>query len=203
MRAPLRPRCTLLATAVTVLALVAACGQGAGAPSGTPLPDGELRIAAQFSPRAGYAIDTDDAFILTQLGATEALTSAAADGQVRPALAESWSQIDPLTWRFVLRSGVTFHDGTPVTPAAVVTALGYVAGGAAPPRALRGLGLTVVEDGPDAVRIATARPDPILPLRMSSPNAVILAPSAFAGGAPSVIGTGTGPMRLTAVGGTP
>ncbi len=202
MRAPLRPRCTLLATAVAVLALVAGCGQGAGAASGRPLPDGELRVAAQFSPRAGYAIDTDDAFILAQLGATESLTSAAADGQVRPALAESWTQVDPLTWRFVLRSGVTFHDGTPLSPAAVITALGYVAGVAAPPRALRGLGLTVVEDGANAVRIATTRPDPILPQRMSSPNAAILAPSAYAGGAPSVIGTGTGPMKLTAVEGT-
>ncbi|WP_255621395.1 ABC transporter substrate-binding protein [Pseudonocardia sp. DSM 110487] len=187
---------------IAVLALLAACGRGGGGEGGTPVPDGELRIAAQFSPRSGYAIDTDDAYILTQLGATEALTAASADGQVRPALAESWSQIDPLTWRFVLRSGVTFHDGTPLTPAAVVTALGYVAGVAAPPRALRGLGLAAVEDGADAVRIATAHPDPILPLRMSSPNAVILAPSAYAGGAPSVIGTGTGPMRLTAVEGT-
>jgi peptide/nickel transport system substrate-binding protein len=202
MRARLRPLCSPLATVLAVLALVAACGQGAGAASGTPVPDGELRIAAQFSPRSGYAIDTDDAFILTQLGATEALTSAAADGQVQPALAESWTQVDPLTWRFVLRSGVTFHDGTPLTPAAVATALGYVAGVAAPPRALRGLGLTVVEDGGNAVRITTARPDPILPQRMSSPNAVILASAAYTGGAPSVIGTGTGPMRLTAVEGT-
>ena len=202
MRAPLRPLCSPLATVLAVLALVAACGHGVGAANGTAVPDGELRIAAQFSPRSGYAIDTDDAFILAQLGATEALTSASADGQVQPALAESWTQVDPLTWRFVLRSGVTFHDGTPLTPAAVVTALDYVAGVAAPPRALRGLGLTVAEDGGNAVRITTARPDPILPQRMSSPNAVILASAAYTGGAPSVIGTGTGPMRLTAVEGT-
>ena len=193
---------SVLASVVAVLALLVACGRGGGAEGGAPVPDGELRLAAQFSPRSGYAIDTDDAYILTQLGATEALTSASADGQIRPVLAESWSQVDPLTWRFVLRSGVTFHDGTPLTPAAVGTALGYVAGVAAPPRALRGLGLSVAEDGANAVRIATAHPDPILPLRMSSPNAVILAPSAYASGAPSAIGTGTGPMRLTAVEGT-
>jgi peptide/nickel transport system substrate-binding protein len=202
MRSPLRHRCSLLATVTAVLALIAACGGEPGTQRGTPVPDGELRIAAQFSPRSGYAIDTDDAFILTQLGATEALTSATADGQVRPMLAESWTQVDPLTWRFVLRPGVTFQDGTPLTPAAVVTALSYVAGVAAPPRALRGLGLTVAEDGANAVRVNTARPDPILPLRLSSPNAVILASSAYTGGAPSVTGTGTGPMRLTSVEGT-
>jgi peptide/nickel transport system substrate-binding protein len=202
MRSPLRHRCSVLATVTAVLALLAACGGGPGTQGGAPVPDGELRIAAQFSPRSGYAIDTDDAFILTQLGATEALTSATADGQVRPALAESWTRVDPLTWRFVLRPGVTFQDGTPLTPAAVVTALRYVAGVAAPPRALRGLGLTVEEDGANAVRVATAQPDPILPQRMSSPNAVILASSAYAGGAPSVIGTGSGPMRLTTAEGT-
>src|ERR671917_2164936 len=93
---------SVVATVIVVLALLAACGRGGGAEAGTPVPDGELRIAAQFSPRSGYAIDTDDAFILAQLGATEALTSASADGQVQPALAESWTQVDPLTWRFVL-----------------------------------------------------------------------------------------------------
>jgi peptide/nickel transport system substrate-binding protein len=191
-------RC-LVGVALVALVLLGGCGRGADAGSSTPVPDGELRIAAQFAPRSGYAIDTDDAFILTQLGAAESLTSAGADGQARPALAESWTQLDPSTWRFVLRPGVTFHDGTPLTPAAVVKSLSYVAGVAAPPRALKGIGLTVTEDGPDAVRIATARPDAILPLRLSSPSAVILASSAYAGGSPSVIGTGTGPMRLTAV----
>ncbi|MFC5233427.1 ABC transporter substrate-binding protein [Pseudonocardia zijingensis] len=191
-----RHRRSALVTVIVVVALLAACGPGGGGEGGAPVPDGELRIAAQFAPRAGYAVDTDDAFVLTQLGATEALTAAAADGQVRAALAESWTQLDPLTWRFVLRPGVTFHDGSPVTPAAVATALRYVVGVAAPPRALRGLGLVVAEDGADAVRVSTAQPDPILPLRLSSPNAVILAPSAYGGATPSVFGTGTGPMRL-------
>lgn len=199
MRSQTRRRCPVVVTVVVVVAFLAACGRDGGGAAGTPVPDGELRLAAQFAPRSGYAIETDDAFILTQLGATESLTSAAADGQVRAGLAESWEQVDPLTWRFVLRPGVVFHDGTTLTPSAVVTALRYVAGVAAPPRALRGLQLTVAEDGADAVRLSTVHPDPILPLRMSSPNAVILASSAYAGGAPSVIGTGTGPMRLVSV----
>jgi peptide/nickel transport system substrate-binding protein len=37
-----------------------------------------------------------------------------------PALAVSWQQIDPLTWRFRLRPGVKFHDGTPFTADDVV-----------------------------------------------------------------------------------
>jgi peptide/nickel transport system substrate-binding protein len=33
--------------------------------------------------------------------------------EIVPVLATEWKQIDPLTWRFVLRKGVKFHDGTP------------------------------------------------------------------------------------------
>src|SRR5437773_9560458 len=37
-----------------------------------------------------------------------------------PELAVSWQQIDPTTWRFKLRPGVKFHDGTPFTADDVV-----------------------------------------------------------------------------------
>jgi peptide/nickel transport system substrate-binding protein len=37
-----------------------------------------------------------------------------------PSLAESWTQINPTTWRFKLRPGVKFHDGTPFTADDVV-----------------------------------------------------------------------------------
>ena len=37
-----------------------------------------------------------------------------------PSLAESWTQVNPTTWRFKLRPGVKFHDGTPFTADDVV-----------------------------------------------------------------------------------
>src|SRR5256885_5280719 len=37
-----------------------------------------------------------------------------------PALAQSWQQVNETTWRFKLRPGVTFHDGTPFTADDVV-----------------------------------------------------------------------------------
>ena len=40
--------------------------------------------------------------------------------KVEPALAESWEQPNPTTWRFHLRHGVKFHDGTPFTADDVV-----------------------------------------------------------------------------------
>lgn len=40
-------------------------------------------------------------------------------GTYLPELATKWEVIDPLTWKFTLREGVTFHDGTPLTSEAV------------------------------------------------------------------------------------
>ena len=37
------------------------------------------------------------------------------DLSLAPALATSWKQIAPTVWRFELRKGVQFHDGTPFT----------------------------------------------------------------------------------------
>lgn len=40
-----------------------------------------------------------------------------------PRLAESWEQVSPTQWRFHLRKGVKFHDGTPFDAASVVYSL--------------------------------------------------------------------------------
>src|SRR5439155_1017287 len=37
------------------------------------------------------------------------------DDKFVPALAESWKPVNNTTWRFTLRKGVRFHDGTPFT----------------------------------------------------------------------------------------
>jgi peptide/nickel transport system substrate-binding protein len=44
------------------------------------------------------------------------------DGDLKriPGLALSWKHLDPSTWEFTLRKGVTFHDGTPFTADDVV-----------------------------------------------------------------------------------
>lgn len=197
-----RPRLRVAAALAVSVAILTACG-GSGGGTGQVVPDGRLTLAMAFAPAAGYAVDTDDAFVLSQLGVTESLVAAGADGQARPALATAWEQqADPRTWRFELRPGVRFQNGEPLTGQAVATALNWVAGVEAPPRAIKGIGLQAAADGETAVRVTTAAPDPILPLRLSSANTAILAPSAYASTPPAVQGTGTGPMTITQLDGT-
>jgi peptide/nickel transport system substrate-binding protein len=45
------------------------------------------------------------------------------DASVTPRLATSWERIDDRTWRFQLREGVVFHDGTPMDADAVATSI--------------------------------------------------------------------------------
>jgi peptide/nickel transport system substrate-binding protein len=45
----------------------------------------------------------------------ETLVKLDTDMSFQPALAESWEQVEPNRWRFQLRQGVKFHDGTDFT----------------------------------------------------------------------------------------
>ena len=48
-----------------------------------------------------------------------------------PGLAESWEQIDETTWQFVLRQGVTFHNGQPFSAADVKASIELATGATA------------------------------------------------------------------------
>ena len=50
----------------------------------------------------------------------EGLTRRGPNLEIEPALAERWEVMEPTRWRFYLRKGVKFHDGTPFTADDVV-----------------------------------------------------------------------------------
>jgi peptide/nickel transport system substrate-binding protein len=56
----------------------------------------------------------------------EGLVRYTKDFQVEPSLATSWQQISPTQWRFNLRKGVKFHDGSPFTADDVVFSYGRI-----------------------------------------------------------------------------
>ena len=56
----------------------------------------------------------------------EGLTRYTKDYKIEPALATDWKQVSPTQWRFNLRKGVKFHDGSPFTADDVVFSFGRI-----------------------------------------------------------------------------
>jgi peptide/nickel transport system substrate-binding protein len=108
---------------------------------------------------------------------------------VVPLLAESWQNTGERTWRFHLRQGVTFHDGSPFTAADVVATFELLTQGGP-------LWFGIDKDSVKAlddytVEITTTVPNYALPSYLSHPSYSILK----AGSDPSQP-IGTGPFKL-------
>ncbi|MGE3797181.1 MAG: ABC transporter substrate-binding protein [Thermomicrobiales bacterium] len=56
----------------------------------------------------------------------DSLLQYSADGAVTPLLAESFTLIDPLTYRVVLRSGITFHNGESLDSRAIEVSIAHI-----------------------------------------------------------------------------
>ncbi|MFI6209929.1 ABC transporter substrate-binding protein [Streptomyces sp. NPDC051041] len=201
-RSRLRPRSRLLAAAL-LAPLLAGCFAAGDGPSPDDAKDGSrLRVALAFPPAENLSPYGADATLLSRLGVTEGLTSLDANGAAAPALAESWRRENARTWKFTLREA-TFQDGTDVTPAAVAAALGHAAEAEPAPAALSGVALTAEADGARGLRITTSEPDPVLPLRLSSPSLAVLSAKAYReDGRVDPVGTATGPFEITEVTGS-
>ena len=160
---------------------------------------GHSVVVAEFTaPAAGWAMETDDAEILSRAGCVEPLTRINFQGELEPLLATEWKQVEPTVWEFKLRQGVTFQDGEPLNASAVAGALTRLIKADAPPRAFSPKSITSVEAvGDDTVRITTPAPSVLVPLRVSAPATGILALSAFKDGKVNVKGTCTGPFEIT------
>jgi peptide/nickel transport system substrate-binding protein len=56
----------------------------------------------------------------------DTLVKVDAEGNISPSLAESWEIVSPTAWKFTLRDGVKFHDGSPFTSASVKATLDHI-----------------------------------------------------------------------------
>ncbi|MER7054324.1 ABC transporter substrate-binding protein [Streptomyces sp. NPDC000351] len=189
-----------------LIPLISSCfASGGGSDdSGTGGEDGDgsrLRVALAFPPAENLSPYGADATLLSRLGVTEGLTALDANGNAAPALAESWRRDGEKAWEFTLRDA-TFQDGTGVTPAVVADSLTHATDAEPAPAALAGVTLTTEAQGDRVVRITTAEPDPVLPLRLSSPSLAVLSADAYSGkNRVDPVGTATGPFELTKVNG--
>lgn len=138
-------------------------------------------------------------YLFSRMQVTETLVDYDAAGVPVAGLAAGWQMSpDGLQWRFALRPGARFHDGTPVTAGDVVAALGrarHAAGvlGAAP---IAGIDAEADAEA-DAVHIRLARPFAPLLALLSHSSTQVLAPASFGADGTVRAIIGSGPYRVT------
>ncbi len=107
-------RVKLLLSALAVAAVAAL-------PAQTPAQAKELKFAFQGTLNSLDPYNLNETFHLGFQGNIyEGLVRRGGDLKIEPALATSWEVMEPTRWRFHLRKGVKFHDGSPFTADDVV-----------------------------------------------------------------------------------
>jgi peptide/nickel transport system substrate-binding protein len=179
----------------------AAAGIRGGAPaSAAPTGEAKIALAAEpntFDPHLTVGRNTQ-IFIANVY---DGLTARDGQGNLVPALAESWKRLNPTTWQFALRKGVKFHNGddfnadcvkftldratNPETKATISSELSTIAG-------------TEIVDA-FTVNVATKTPDFLLPVRLGELFGLMLSPkhtNAAGKEAIAIKPNGTGPFKL-------
>ena len=179
--------------AMAAAALLAAA-PGAAFAAKTDITVGMVLEPPHLDPTAGAPAAIDE---VVYANVFEGLTRIGPNGEVQPALAESWEvSEDGLVYTFALREGVSFHDGTSFEASDVVFALERAMGDASE-NAQKGLFAAIekVEAADDrTVRITLNRPAGDLLFNLGWGDAVIVAPESADGNKSKPIGTG--PFRF-------
>ncbi|ESR25574.1 ABC transporter substrate-binding protein [Lutibaculum baratangense] len=105
------------------------------------------------------------------LNVFEGLTKQDAVQRLEPSLATEWEAVDDTTWRFTLREGVKFHNGSDFTARDVIYTMCRVPLVENSPSSYTiytGTMTDVAADGDHAVIITTDGPDPLLPTELAS-----------------------------------
>lgn len=191
-------KATGLGTAALALPnLLAACsGDGAG---GSPSGDftGALRVSMGSDVKS---LDPQKQGDIPSMSVAsnifDTLTTRDADNKLIGSLATSWQAVDPKTWRFKIRSGVTFHNGEPCDAAAVAFSINRLIDPAtkSPIVELRYVQKATAVDA-TTVDFHLSASDPILPEKVSLFGGVVVPPKYIAekgdaGFAASPVGTG-------------
>lgn len=129
-------------------------------------------------------------------GIFETLTRLSPTYGTEAALAVRWESPSPRAWRFILRKGVSFHNGTPFNAETAVSALDTIARRQTKPRGLDPGTAKAVAD--DVVEINLSADNTRLPEQLANPSLAVVAPGTRPGGGetPETTPTGTGPFTF-------
>ena len=147
-------------TTLIAAAIALACGVAAAA---------TLRVANQGDALSMDPHSLNESLQLSFTGNIyEPLVARGKRLELAPGLATSWKMVSPTVWRFELRKGVTFHDGTPFTADDVVFTFKRAAADGSDMKSYTAPIKEVRKVGDAAVEIETAAPFPILPDTLST-----------------------------------
>jgi peptide/nickel transport system substrate-binding protein len=172
------------------------------AQTAAPAKGGTLRVSIDQAASVIHPLLTrvNPEYLITELLYSN-LTRLKVDMSVEPDLAESWSANEALTeWTFKLRSGVTFHDGSPCAAEDVVATFKAILDPANASPGRNNVGPIADVSAPDATtvvfKLATAYAD--FPVSVAYTTARII-PAKIATGDFKSLSTkavGTGPFKL-------
>lgn len=129
-------------------------------------------------------------------GIFETLTTLTPAFGLAPGLALRWEPVSDTVWRFTLRKGVRFHDGTPFDARAAREMLESVARRQNRPRGLEPGAARITAD--DVIEVALILPNMRLAEQLANPSMGVAAPGKRAGNGadPQSTPTGTGPFKF-------
>jgi peptide/nickel transport system substrate-binding protein len=187
----------LALTRRSALALAASTAVLAGLPAHLRAQEaGLLRVASPWEWTSNEPIDTG--YIMARMQIAETLVMVEPDGKLVGGLAESWTVgDDKLTWRFKIRSGVTFHDGTPLTAEAAAASLKRSLAG----ESMQQIPVDQLTTQGDTLVLKTKTPFSHLPAVLVDYASVVLAPASWGADGKVAKVIGTGPFRITAIDG--
>jgi ABC-type transport system substrate-binding protein len=149
---------------------------------------------SSFPPSLQPWVHTGTAALTVKLLIFRGLTGFDEKGEVRPELAESWTQDGERGWVFKLRQA-SFHNGKPVTAEDVKWTLEQIAAPSSTAFLRAEFGGIETIETPDArtVRIVMKQPTVTLPIWLASPHAPIVAKGSIEGRG---LGVGAGPFTV-------
>ncbi|WP_229223672.1 ABC transporter substrate-binding protein [Duganella sp. sic0402] len=164
-------------------------GEVTPAAAGTVTVVGPWELTGLEPSRSGY--------MFTRMEVTQTLLDVDDQGRLLPALAGNWEvSDDQREWRFFIRQGRSFHDGTPLT---ATTALVSLKRALATPGVLQLAGITDMYAERGSIVVRLARPLAPLPYLFTHYSTQVLAPSSFGQDGRVTRIVGSGPYRIKTI----
>ena len=136
-------------------------------------------------------------YMFTRMEVTQTLLDVDDAGRLTPALASTWEvSADRLQWRFFIRQGRRFHDGSALT---ANTALVSLRRAWKTPGVLKLAGIEDLYSERGAIVVKLARPFTPLPYLFTQYSTQVLAPSSFGAGGRVERIVGSGPYRIKSI----